>query len=98
MVGGFAPVAWPANYGVTGIHPFIVNQEGTVYQKDIEPVPGKPFPPVARFDPDRSREPVEQTLRHTAVNPRFSGNPLVNFYRPQKNLIAYRIDPAVIRQ
>jgi hypothetical protein len=59
MIGGFALVAWPAEYGVTGIHTFIVNQEGTVYQKDIEPIPGKPFPPVTRFDPDHSWKPVE---------------------------------------
>jgi len=59
MIGGFALVAWPAEYGVTGIHTFIVNQDGVVYQKDIEPVPGKPFPPVTRFDPDSSWTPVE---------------------------------------
>ena len=60
MVGGFGLVAWPAEYGVTGIHTFIVNQDGIVYEKDIEPVPGKPPVPITRFDPDRSWEPVEQ--------------------------------------
>ncbi len=34
MIGGFALVAWPATYGVTGIHTFVVNQDGTVYEKD----------------------------------------------------------------
>ena len=42
LIGGFGLVAWPAEYGVTGIHTFIVNQDGVVYQKDIAPVPGKP--------------------------------------------------------
>jgi hypothetical protein len=59
LVGGFGLVAWPAEYGVTGIHTFIVNQDGVVYQKDIEPVAGKPAPPITRFDPDRSWTPVE---------------------------------------
>ena len=40
LVGGFGLVAWPAEYGATGIHTFIVNQDGVVYQKDIAPVPG----------------------------------------------------------
>lgn len=59
MLGGFGLVAWPAEYRVTGIHTFIVNQDGVVYQKDIAPVPGKPALPILRFDPDRSWEPVE---------------------------------------
>ena len=59
LIGGFALVAWPASYGVTGIHTFIVNQNGLVYQKDIAPASGRPYPPVAGFDPDHSWEPVE---------------------------------------
>jgi Protein of unknown function (DUF2950) len=59
MIGGFGLVAWPAEYGVTGIHTFIVNQDGIVYEKDIAPVPGKPALPITRFIPDRSWEPVE---------------------------------------
>jgi hypothetical protein len=35
MVAGFALVAWPAEYGVSGVMTFIVNQNGTVYQKDL---------------------------------------------------------------
>ncbi|HUI55841.1 MAG TPA: DUF2950 family protein [Bryobacteraceae bacterium] len=59
MIGGFGLVAWPAEYGVTGIHTFIVNQGGVVYEKDIAPVPGKPPVPITRFDPDHSWEVVE---------------------------------------
>jgi len=43
----------------TGIHTFIVNQDGVVYEKDIAPVPGKPGPPVTRFDPDDSWKRVD---------------------------------------
>jgi hypothetical protein len=59
LVGGFALVAWPAEYGVTGIHTFIVSHDGIVYQKDIAPVPGKAAPPITRYDPDSSWERAE---------------------------------------
>jgi hypothetical protein len=59
LIGGFGLVAWPAQYGVTGIHTFIVNQDGVVYEKDIAPVPGKPAAPITRFDPDDSWNPVD---------------------------------------
>jgi hypothetical protein len=59
LVGGFGLVAWPAEYEVTGIHTFIVNQDGVVYQKDIAPAAGKAPLAVTRFDPDPSWEPAE---------------------------------------
>jgi hypothetical protein len=59
MIGGFALVAWPAEYGVTGIHTFIVNHNGAVYEKDIEPAGGKTPASVTRFDPDGSWTRVE---------------------------------------
>ena len=57
MIGGFALAAWPASYGVTGIHTFIVNQDGMVYEKDR----GARIPaaPVTSYDPDRSWVPVD---------------------------------------
>jgi Protein of unknown function (DUF2950) len=59
LIGGFGMVAWPAEYGVTGIQTFIVNQDGVVYQKDIAPIPGKPAMPITRFDPGHSWQPVD---------------------------------------
>jgi len=35
MVGGFALLAYPANYGASGIMSFIVNHDGVVFQKDL---------------------------------------------------------------
>jgi len=35
MIGGFALVAFPAQYGVSGVMTFIVNHDGVVYQKDL---------------------------------------------------------------
>lgn len=39
MIGGFALVAAPAEYGVTGVRTFIVSQDGVVYDKDLGPQP-----------------------------------------------------------
>ena len=52
LMGGFGLVAWPAEYGVTGIHTFIVNHNGTVFEKDLDPAGGPA--PITRFDPDSS--------------------------------------------
>jgi hypothetical protein len=35
LVNGFALLAWPAEYGVSGVMTFIVNQDGVVFQKDL---------------------------------------------------------------
>jgi len=54
MIGGFAAIAYPARYGVTGVKSFIINQDGEVYEKDL----GKNTEAVAKkiraFDPDSS--------------------------------------------
>ena len=39
MIGGFAMVAYPAQYGSSGIMTFIVNHDGVVYQKDLGRAP-----------------------------------------------------------
>lgn len=55
MIGGFALVAWPATYGVSGVHTFIVNHEGVVYEKDR----GAHAAPVTSYDPDSTWTPVD---------------------------------------
>ena len=52
MIGGFALVAWPAEYGNTGIMTFIVNQQGRVRQKDLGIKTGKLAPAMNQYDPD----------------------------------------------
>jgi len=54
LAGGFGLVAWPAEYGVTGIHTFIVNQDGAIYEKDLVPQQGKTGPPISTYNPGRS--------------------------------------------
>ncbi len=59
MLGGFGLVAWPAEYGVSGIQTFIVNHDGEVYEKDFGPPASSLNPPVTRYDPDRSWNAVD---------------------------------------
>ncbi len=59
MIGGFALVAWPAEYGVTGVHTFIVNQDDTVYEKDLGAQTATLAPALVRYDPDSSWTPVD---------------------------------------
>jgi hypothetical protein len=54
MIGGFALVAWPAEYGVSGIMTLIVNQDGVVYQKDLGPKTGALAKAMTKFNPDKS--------------------------------------------
>jgi hypothetical protein len=58
MTGGFALVAWPAEYGETGVQTFMVNQEGTVYQKDLGPKTSKIASSLTEFNPDNTWQPV----------------------------------------
>jgi len=59
MVGGFAIVAYPATYAVSGVKTFIVNHAGVVYQKDLGPKTGKLAKTMKLFDPDKTWEKVE---------------------------------------
>ena len=60
MIGGFAMIAWPAQYGVSGVRTFIVNHRGVVYQKDL----GSGTPTLARqitrFNPDKTWKKVDE--------------------------------------
>ncbi len=58
MIGGFALIAAPVEYGETGINTFIVSQDGVVYQKDLGPETLKEFQKMERFNPDDSWTPV----------------------------------------
>jgi Protein of unknown function (DUF2950) len=58
MIGGFALVAAPAEYEVTGVKTFIVSNDGVVYQKDLGPNTLEEFQKMERFNPDKSWTPV----------------------------------------
>ena len=54
MLGGFALVAWPAQYGNSGVMTFIVNHDGVVYEKDLGPDTAQAVQKITRFNPDKS--------------------------------------------
>jgi hypothetical protein len=58
MIAGFAMVAFPAQYGVSGVMTFIVNNDGVVYQKDLGPDTAKRAETMKLFDPDSSWTPT----------------------------------------
>jgi Protein of unknown function (DUF2950) len=61
MIGGFALIAYPADYGNSGVMTFMVNHAGTVYQKDL----GRRTEIIAKridlFDPDQTWKKVDVT-------------------------------------
>lgn len=60
MTGGFALIAWPAEYDVTGVMTFIVNQDGTVHEKNLGPTTAADAAAIAAYDPDASWQPAER--------------------------------------
>jgi Protein of unknown function (DUF2950) len=54
MIGGFALIAAPAEYRVTGVKTFIVNQDGIVYQKDLGPDTLNIAKKIELYNPDKT--------------------------------------------
>jgi hypothetical protein len=54
MIGGFALVAYPTEYGVSGIETFLINHRGKVYEKDLGAATGALARQMTRFNPDKS--------------------------------------------
>jgi hypothetical protein len=52
MIGGFGLVAWPAEYGNSGVMTFIVNHDGIVYQKDVGRRTAQVASGMTAFNPD----------------------------------------------
>ena len=53
-IGGFALVAYPAQYGTSGIMTFIVNHDGVVYEKDFGPKTAATAQSMTKFNPDKT--------------------------------------------
>ena len=60
LLGGFAVVAYPARYGVSGVMTFTVNHEGVVYQKDLGSETPRLAAQLRAFDPDSTWKKVEE--------------------------------------
>jgi Protein of unknown function (DUF2950) len=59
MIGGFALVAYPAQYGNSGVMTFLVNHTGIVYQKDLGPRTAEIAGQISSYNPDQTWRKVE---------------------------------------
>jgi hypothetical protein len=60
MIGGFALVAYPADYGNSGVMTFMVSHAGTVYQRDLGENTEARVKSMTSFDPDKTWSKVEE--------------------------------------
>lgn len=58
LIGGFGLVAWPAEYGVSGIKTFVINHDGIVYERDMGGNTASYVNRITKFDPDELWHPV----------------------------------------
>ncbi len=63
MIGGFALLAWPAEYGNSGVMTFVVNHSGVVYQKDLGNSTGALVRRMNWFDPDQTWKKVDTSAK-----------------------------------
>ena len=61
MIGGFALVAYPAEYRNSGVMTFLVNHRGTVFQKDLGPNTERLAEAMVSFNPDKTWKKVSET-------------------------------------
>jgi hypothetical protein len=61
MIGGFALVAYPARYGVSGVMTFTVNHQGVVYEKDLGPGTENSARAMQTYNPDGAWKKVEES-------------------------------------
>ena len=59
MIGGFALVAYPAEYGNSGVMTFMVNHEGGVYQKDLGKETETLVSAMKKYGPDKTWKKAE---------------------------------------
>ena len=69
LTEGFALVAWPADYGSSGVQTFIVNQDGVVFQKDLGEDTAKVVETIKLFDPDAAWTAVVPPAGEVAAPP-----------------------------
>jgi hypothetical protein len=60
MVGGFALVAFPSNWGKSGVMTFVVNQQGKVYEKNLGADTAKSIQKMKLYNPDKTWAPAKE--------------------------------------
>ena len=58
MTGGFAILAYPAEYAVSGVMSFLINEDGTVLEKDFGDMTTEVAKAISEFNPDGTWAPV----------------------------------------
>jgi hypothetical protein len=64
LIGGFALLATPALYGISGVMTFMVSQEGVVWQRDLGPHTARLAASIHAFDPDAQWTPIAPEGEH----------------------------------
>jgi hypothetical protein len=59
LTEGFALLAWPSSYGISGVMTFIVNQDGVVYQQDLGADTDARAAAITSFDPGKGWKRVD---------------------------------------
>lgn len=54
MIAGFALVAWPADYGASGVMTLVVSHQGKVLEKDLGKDTAKLAREISEYNPDKS--------------------------------------------
>ena len=62
MISGFGLLAYPAQYGVSGVMTFIVNQQGIVYEKNLGPKTEEIAKAMTKYDPDKTWKQVRTDI------------------------------------
>jgi hypothetical protein len=60
MIGGFAVLAYPAQYGSTGMKSFMIRHDGVVCEQDLGPGTAREAAAIDRFDPGEDWERVPE--------------------------------------
>ena len=60
LTGGFAFLAYPVDYRSSGVMTFMVNQDGTIFQKDLGPETAKAASAIEQYNPDKTWAPVAE--------------------------------------
>jgi hypothetical protein len=68
LTEGFAMIAWPADYGASGVQTFIVNQDGVVFQKDLGDDTATAVEAINSYDPDSSWTAIAPPVDDGAVS------------------------------
>jgi hypothetical protein len=64
MTSGFAILAYPAQYSVSGVMSFLINQEGTIFEKDLGDKTANVANVISEFNPDGTWAPVDSLAQN----------------------------------